>query len=159
VFSRQDDRVTNDGMNLDDQLRRFVYDSVFERGAPPSIAELSTKSVASESEVRAGLARLAAARILVLQPSSGEILMAPPFSAVPTPFLVRTSRHESYASCAWDALGVPVTLREPAQIASACGCCGDAMVLQTDGKATPLGSGVLHFAVPTRHWWDDLVFT
>ena len=33
--------------------------------------------------------------------------MVPPFLAVPTPFLVETSRYTCYANCAWDALGVP----------------------------------------------------
>ena len=102
---------------------------------------------------------MAATRVLVLQQVSGEILMAPPFSAVPTPFLVRTSRHESYANCAWDALGVPVMLGESAVIAGACGCCGEAITLQSDGEATPRGSGVIHFAVPAGRWWEDLVFT
>jgi DNA-binding GntR family transcriptional regulator len=145
--------------NLDNRLRRLVYDTVRERGAPPSVAELSTRTAESQSAVRAALVRLAAARMFVLQPTSGEVLMAPPFSAVPTPFLVRTSLHESYANCAWDALGVPVTLAEPAQIVSACGCCGDAMTLQTDGTTTPRENGVIHFAVPARRWWEDLVFT
>jgi hypothetical protein len=146
-------------MNLDNRLRRLVYDAVRERGVPPSIADLSTRSAESQSAVRAALVRLAAARMLVLQRASGEVLMAPPFSAVPTPFLVRTSLHGSYANCAWDALGVPVTLAEPAQIVSACGCCGDAMEFGTDGTTTPTGDGVLHFAVPARRWWEDLVFT
>ena len=145
--------------NLDNCLRRLVYDTVRERGAPPSIAELSARSAESQTAVRAALVRLAAARMLVLQRASGEVLMAPPFSAVPTPFLVRASLHESYANCAWDALGVPVTLGAPAQIVSACGCCGDAMALQIDGTTTPVGDGVIHFAVPARRWWEDLVFT
>jgi hypothetical protein len=137
----------------------MVYDTVRERGALPSIAELSTRSAESQSAVRVALARLAAARMLVVQRGSGEVLMAPPFSAVPTPFLVRTSLHESYANCAWDALGVPVILGEPAQIISACGCCGDAMTLQADGTTTPMGDGVIHFAIPASRWWEDLVFT
>jgi hypothetical protein len=116
-------------------------------------------AAAQSSEVRASLRQLAAARVLVLQPESGEILMAPPFSAVPTPFLVRTDRHASYANCAWDALGVPVMLSQAAQISASCGCCGESITLHTDGRASPAGSGVIHFAVPARRWWEDLVFT
>lgn len=112
---------------------------------------------ASVSAVRDSLRQLAAARVLVLQPESGEILMAPPFSAVPTPFLVRTTRHTSYANCAWDALGVPVMLQDAAEITTACGCCGESMVLAANTSAA--GRGVMHFAVPARNWWDDLVFT
>ena len=146
-------------MSLDTTLRRHVYGVTLARGRPPTIAELGTLAGASDDDVRDGLRQLATARVLVLQPESGEILMAPPFSAVPTPFLVRTQRHESYANCAWDALGIPVMLGEPAPIDGACGCCGEAMTLHMDGRSAPKGEGVIHFAVPARRWWDDLVFT
>ena len=144
---------------LDSRLRREVYDVCVARGAPPSIAELSLATSASADDVRAGLTRLAAGRILVLQPVSGEILMAPPFSAVPTPFLVETSRQTSYANCAWDALGVPVMLREPAVIRSACGCCGEALTLDIAHNVPPVRDDLIHFAVPAKRWWEDLVFT
>jgi hypothetical protein len=146
-------------VSLDTTLRRHVYGVTLDRGRPPTIAELSALTGAPDAEVRGGLRQLAAARVLVLQPASGEILMAPPFSAVPTPFFVTTSRHQSYANCAWDALGVPVMARVAAQISSACGCCGESMQLQTNGGATPNGDGVIHFAVPAQRWWEDLVFT
>lgn len=58
--------------------------------------------------------------------------MAPPFSAVPTPFAVDTSRHSAYANCAWDALGVPIMLGERARVVTACGCCGEAITLEID---------------------------
>jgi hypothetical protein len=183
-----------DAVSLDASLRRHVYDVTLARGTPPAIGELGAMARASQSDVRKGLLQLAAARVLVLQPESGEILMVPPFSAVPTPFLVRTTRHASYANCAWDALGVPVMLEDAAEITTACGCCGESLTLTADGKApaasrpvanrqeaqfkthegcresasptplhsaptAPAGRGVMHFAVPARHWWDDLVFT
>jgi hypothetical protein len=146
-------------MTLDTSLRKAAYELTLARGRVPSVSELCARCDASETDVRDGLIRLAAARMLVLQPSSGELLMVPPFSAVPTSFLVETFRHSSYANCAWDALGVPVMLNEPAKIATACGCCGESMTLQASADATPLGSGVIHFAVPARRWWDDVVFT
>jgi hypothetical protein len=145
--------------SLDAVLRRDVYAVVLSRGSPPTIAELAAASRASAEDVRASLARLAAARVVVLQPASGEILMAPPFSAVPTSFLVRTRQYDAYANCAWDALGVPVMLGDPAHIISACGCCGEALALHTKHDGAPQGAAVVHFAVPARRWWDDIVFT
>jgi hypothetical protein len=85
--------------------------------------------------------------------------MAPPFSAVPTPFLVETARHVSYANCAWDAIGVPVMLGDPARIASSCGCCGEAVTLDVSPDRPPAGNDVVHFAVPAARWWQDLVYT
>jgi hypothetical protein len=146
-------------VSLDASLRRHVYDVTLARGTPPAIGELGAMAGASEDAVREGLRQLAATRVLVLQPESDEILMAPPFSAVPTPFLVRTTRHASYANCAWDALGVPVMLDDAAEITTACGCCGESLTLTADRRTSPAGRGVMHFAVPARHWWDDLVFT
>lgn len=146
-------------MTLDPAIRGQIYNALKDRGTPPSIAELTATLGVTSREVEDGLRRLAAGRQLVLQPASGEILMAPPFSAVPTPFRVTTTRHSSYANCIWDAFGVPVMLGAAATIATACGCCGEAMTLATDGRAVPGGGGLVHFAVPARHWWDDMVFT
>jgi hypothetical protein len=37
--------------------------------------------------------------------------MANPFSAVPTPFLVRSGDRSWYGNCIWDALGIPAMLQ------------------------------------------------
>jgi alkylmercury lyase-like protein len=146
-------------MDREALLRRRIYDETLATGVPPTIARLADASGQSETEVRGGLQQLAAGRIVVLQPSSGEILMAPPFSAVPTAFLVTTARHTSNANCAWDALGVPIMMRTPGRVRTACGCCGEAMALDVDRDRPPSGSSIVHFAVPAIKWWNDIVFT
>ena len=148
-------RVTN----IENALRKAAYDVTLDRGSPPSVQELAARCGVPEAEVRSGLSHLAAARMVVLQPSSGELLMLPPFSGVPTPFFVQTIAHASYANCAWDALGVPVMLRNVAEISTSCGCCGEAMALHGAPDVPPRGAGVVHFAVPARRWWDDIVYT
>lgn len=146
-------------MGIDTDLRGHVYRITLERGIPPTIAELATTAALSEDDVRRSLERLAKARVLVLQPASGEILMVPPFSAVPTPFLVESARHTAYANCVWDALGMPIMLDQPAHLVSACGCCGESMLVLVDPDLPPDAPGVIHFAVPARRWWEDIVFT
>jgi alkylmercury lyase-like protein len=146
-------------MDFDALLRHRIYTHVTRRGNPPTIAELCASTGAAPDGVRESLGRLAAGRILVLQRDSGEILMAPPFSAVPTPFLVETSRHTCYANCAWDAIGVPIMLREPARLVSSCGCCGAALTLEVQPDRPPSARDVVHFAVPAARWWQDLVYT
>ena len=155
-------------MELDAALRREIYTRTLSTGTPPTIAELADRIGVAATSVRDGLGSLAAGRILVLQPGSGEILMAPPFSAVPTPFLVTADRRDdrgqarpfsSYANCAWDALGVPIMMRTPARVTTACGCCGEAMVLDVDRDQPPSGDAIVHFAVPALQWWKDIVFT
>ena len=107
-------------------------------------------------EIRAALERLASARMLVLR--EGEILMAGPFSAVPTPFRVTTPRFSCFANCIWDALGVAATLQCDVTIDTSCADCGPAMeVAVRDGNV--IGEGLVHFALPARQWWQDIVFT
>ena len=146
-------------MHLPTTLRRRIYDITLARGTPPAIAELARTVTVTEAEIRQGLEQLAAARVLVLQPGSGEILMVPPFSAVPTPFVVETARHATYGNCAWDALGVPIMLRETGRIVSACGCCGESIAFDVSPSQPPRDSYVVHFAVPAARWWHDIVFT
>ena len=141
------------------ELRRHIYDRTLTTGSPPTVAQLAAVAGLDQAEVRDGLQRLAAGRIVVQQPASGELLMVPPFSAVPTPFLVTTKRHTSYANCAWDALGVAVMMGMSARVQTACACCGDAMSLDVHPDRPSAGGEVVHFAVPAARWWHDVVFT
>ena len=146
-------------LNIDDAVRKAIYDTTLQEGVPPTISELAAHVEIAESDARVSLARLASARVIVTQPGTGELLMVPPFSAVPTPFVVHSARHTSFANCVWDALGVPVMMRQRATVESACGCCGESMTIDAFPDQRPQGEGVVHFAVPARHWWDDIVFT
>ena len=104
------------------------------------------------------LERLAAARALVLQSGSREVLMANPFSAVPTPFAVYANDHLYYGNCIWDALGIPAMLNTDARVESSCGCCGESMRLRVAaGNLEPV-RGVVHFAIPAHQWWQDIVY-
>lgn len=114
---------------------------------------------ATRAEVSAALQRLAAAHVLVLQPGSDEILMAAPFSAVPTPFPLTTARQSYYGNCIWDALGAAAMLNEDAVISTACGCCGTSMALAVRGNDLQAPTSFVHFALPAARWWDDIVFT
>src|SRR5215212_5468851 len=100
-------------------------------GAPPLAARLSESMDRPLSEIGASLERLAAARMLVLR--DGEVLMAGPFSAVPTPFRVTTPTFSCYGNCIWDALGIAATLRCDVGIDTSCGDCGAAMHVAVRG--------------------------
>ncbi len=129
------------------------------RGTPPSLAEASDRFFIPLNEIRAAYQRLAAAHVLVLQPESGEILMASPFSAVPTTFLVELEYFSCYGNCIWDALGIPAMLKQDAHIRTACADCGSALNLTiTEGSLGP-AEGIVHFALPARRWWDNIVFS
>jgi hypothetical protein len=68
----------------------------------------------------------------------GYVDIAYPFSASPTPFVVRwPGGVERYACCAMDALGMAPMLGQPVQIRSRCHHCG----MPLHFSATPSGPG------------------
>jgi hypothetical protein len=147
--------------DLDFRVRRYVYGVTLARGRPPLLAETSEYLRVSVSDVRGAFQRLAAGRVLVLQPDTGEILMASPFSAVSTPFFVELAPggYSCFGNCIWDALGIAAMTGRDASIVTACADCGTAMEVQVAGGIVQPTEGLAHFAVPARRWWEDIVFT
>ena len=144
---------------LDWQVRRQVYDVAMHRGHPPLVQEVSRSLKFSPDKVHESLQRLADGRALVLQAGTGEVLMANPFSAVPTPFLVELSAFSCYGNCIWDALGIPAMLRQDARIRTACADCGLTLQLEISDGRIRGDPSLIHFAIPAHHWWDDIVFS
>ena len=140
-------------------LRAATYRFIAHNGHVPKIRELAAALSLSNKQVSAGFRRLANAHILVLQEDSSEILRAAPFWAVPTAFHVRSGKHAWWGSCIWDALGIPALLRRDAHITTACACCDSLMTLSVKNSRVLPASGVAHFAVPARRWYENLVFT
>ncbi len=143
---------------LDKEVRRYVYDHTMREGSPPTAAEAASALSTTSDAVGASFQRLADGHILVLQQGTGEILMANPFSAVPTPFLVRGEGGSWYGNCIWDAMGIPAMLKQDVTIDASCGCCGTAMQLRVFDGSLEEAPGIAHFAIPAAHWWDDIVF-
>ena len=148
-------------MSLDvssDGVRQIIYER-FALGEVPSVGDLAQLLRAPIDGVRSAMRVLADGKALVLQPT-GEILMAAqPFSAVPTAFVIRSDRNEWWGNCIWDALGIPAMLRMSATLRTACQCCGQALSADIENGRVLHGEGVVHFAVPARWWWRDVVFT
>jgi hypothetical protein len=143
---------------LDKVVRFHVYDYVMRKGLLPTIAETSSALARSSDEVSVSFQRLADGHIIVLQKESGEILMANPFSAVPTPFLVKVGDRSYYGNCIWDAMGIPAMLKQNATIEASCGCCSTAINLKVTNGSIGEAHGIAHFAIPAAHWWDDIIF-
>ena len=142
------------------RARAFLFTHLRQTGQAPTLKETASGLDCELDAVKLVFAELARTGTLVLDGESGEIWRAAPFCAVPTEFEVRTSSGVRYrATCAWDAFGVPAALGESGEIRSSCACCNQPMTLTTGPFGVAGNSGVVHFAVPTRHWYDDLVFT
>ena len=151
--------MENTGASIDLIVRHYVYDHAMLEGLPPTTVETALALSCTLDEVQASFKRLAAAHIFVLQKETGEILMANPFSAVPTPFRVRVGSLTFFGNCIWDAMGIPAMLKQEAVIQASCSCCGTAMSLKITGNSLEPAPGLAHFAVPAAQWWDNIVFT
>lgn len=141
---------------LDADVRRVIYDLTIRNGSTPAAAGVAAELGADESDVRDAFHRLAEAHILVLD--GDAIRMAAPFSGVPTSFVVRANGISYYANCIWDALGVSPMLKTDSTIETTCPDCAMPLELRVQGDAV-IGEGIVHFAVPAREWWNDIVFT
>jgi len=73
---------------MDAEVRRVVYETAMRSGRVPRAEEIASELAVGQSEIVDVLRRLSDAHILVLRRDRNEILMAMPFSAVPTPFVV-----------------------------------------------------------------------
>jgi len=145
------------------RVRVRLYQLFLEFGRCPCKAELAADLGCSAPDIAEAYHELAAAHALVLQPASGEVLMANPLSAVPTPFAVETQgptgQRTWYGNCIWDALGVIAMLNSDGSVLASCGCCGESITVGVhNGEVSSHPPGVVHFALPARRWWDDIVF-
>jgi hypothetical protein len=143
--------------DLDASVRLAVYRTIVEEGRPPTPVELAGTLGLGVPDVEASLRRLAEEHALVLAPGSPYVWMAPPFSAIPTPFDVAVGERRYFANCIWDALGVPACLHEDATIRTTCPDCAEPLTLEVREDSLGASSGaLLHFAIPAARWWEDI---
>ena len=140
-------------------VRRLTYGLFVELGRAPAAQEVAERHDVPRAAVEAAWRRLHDAHALVLDPGTGTILMANPFSAVPTPHRVRAGGRWWFANCAWDAFGICAALGADGRIETTCPDCGDALAV-TVADQRPSEPGLcFHCLVAARHWWEDIVFT
>jgi alkylmercury lyase len=144
---------------FDQQVRTSVYEAIFTQGGIPSVAATAVGLTRAPDEVAAAFRRLAQGHVLVLQPGSDEILMAAPFSAVPTAFPVEAGGRVYWGNCVWDALGILAMLQRDGRVLASCGDCNASIILTVRDGIIVDSSGVGHFSVAAKHWWDNIVFT
>jgi len=148
-----------DGSSFDTDVRVRLFRQFVASGEPPTAEDLAAGMQRPVAEVRAALERLAAGKAIVLQPESREVLMANPLCAVPTPFRVRSQGRSFFGACVWDAMGIAAMLGTDAVLDTSCGCCGEALAMTFRGGEALAAEGVVHFAIPARQWWENIVFT
>jgi hypothetical protein len=144
--------------DFDGRLRLFVYRHLLTRERCPTVAEMARGLRTSAAKVRASLARLSESHAFMTQ-ENGELWRAAPFSCIPTGFPVTVGRKSWFGNCIWDALGIPAMMKKDARVGASCGCCNFDMPVEIRGGKIRSGDGIIHIAVPARHWYKDVVFT
>ena len=150
-------------MDRDLRVKLAVYGHFAETGRRPSLDAIADRVGIAVPDVLDAYRQLRTQRVLVLEADGESIQMAPPFSGVATQHVVDAGGVSYFANCAWDALGIPAALRQPANVHSRCEQSMEPLHL-TVGPVGPEGTEasagwLFHCAVPAAHWWEDIVFT
>lgn len=141
------------------EVRLHIFGEAAETGRVPQPPEIAAALGRLQSEVEQALRQLAADKVLILAPNNGNIWAANPFCAVTSPFRVEARGRTYWGICIWDALGIAAALGTDAVIRSSCGDCSEPMQLEVKEGQLARSEGVIHFAVPAHHWWDNIGFT
>ena len=142
----------------DIELRNATYRRFAELGRAPAAAEVAALTNWSEAEVRDAWRRLHDGHALVLD-AAGEIRMANPFAAQPTPFRVEAAGTSWYANCAWDAFGIGAALHVDSVISAECADCHAPLQIEVRDGRPEREDLVFHVLVPAISWWQDIGFT
>ena len=147
--------------DLQQRIRIFIYTDLADRGAPPTASDIARKMSISSAEARTALDGLARNREVILDPSTHEIWMAGPFSAVPTRYRVHGAQASWWANCGWDMLGIPAALEQSVRIDATCADCDEPMSLDVDRDSGPTAddAAIVHILLPAREWYADIGFT
>jgi|SRR6187399_92135 len=146
-------------MDLDTRIKLAIYRHFAETGRGPTPEIVAERALADVADVVLGYARLRAQRVLALATDGVSIVMAPPFSGVPTPHVVTVGDVRYFANCAWDALGIPAALHRRGEVASRCEQSREPLLLRVGIDGPEPSSWLFHSLVPAAKWWDDIVFT
>jgi len=135
----------------DREIRNRTYALFVELGRAPTAEEVGPGT-------HEAWRRLHDQHAVVLD-AHGELLMANPFSAVPTRYRVRVDGRDWYGNCAWDAIGICAALHADGRIETTCPDCEELIAFAIRNERPDVESLLFHCLVPAAHWWDDIVFT
>lgn len=141
------------------EIRLFVYRYFIERERPPTLAETARRFGLSDEGARAAYALLHDEHLLFVDAASGAVRMANPLSALPTAYRITVGERRYYASCAWDALGVPAMLHADARITARDPLSDEPLRFAIERGRLTTEAGWVHVPLPPRDWYRDQVHT
>jgi alkylmercury lyase-like protein len=148
------------GLNEGDlRLRNVTYAMFVELGRAPLAGEVAPRAGLAADQVLGGWRRLHDAHTLVLNPAGVGLMMANPFSAVPTGHRVEAAGRWWYANCAWDAFGILGALHGDGRIETTCPDCGDVIHISVVAAKPDVTDLLFHTLMPAPRWRDEISFT
>lgn len=144
---------------LDLNVRHFVYQQFVLNCRPPTFNETATALDLAPDLALSIFQRLHDNHFFFLDPGTTNIRIANPLSAVPTQFIVQAGQLSYWATCAWDMLGIPAMLHSDAVIRAQYADTLEDVLITVSGGQIEHPGGVVHFPLPVRQWYDDLILT
>lgn len=142
------------------RIRLFIYEFVVRLDRCPTLNEIAEEAQLTPWAAQQVLQRLETVHsAIVLSPGSGNLWLADPFAALPTPFPVVAGEHHWFGMCVWDALGILVVADVDGNAPTTCPMSGQQLDLRVEKGRLVHSDGVAHFAVPAADWWKDIGFT
>ena len=148
---------------MDEQLnwniRAFVYRYFSDTTRAPGVDETAAHFALTREGAASAYEALHERHAFFLNPGTHDILMANPFSGIETPFRVHANGKIYFANCAWDSLGIPIALHSDADVEAVCAQSGERIMLRVRDGQVSESDVLVHFLVPFKRWYDDLVHT
>lgn len=125
------------------RMSRRILRMFLDRGGPIPVQDIVSASEDSAGSVHQTLTALDDDDLILIR--DGQIDVAYPFSASPTPFVVRLAEgRERYACCAMDALGIAPMVGQRIEIRSRCHHCGEPLQFPVDPQGPgPRAEGIM----------------
>ncbi|CAF0817350.1 unnamed protein product [Adineta steineri] len=148
-------------MNLNlSSLHHILLRGIVENGYAPPIETLSIDFQRTKQDIIQCLKDLEEYHGVVLHPKTSEVWIIHPFSLSPTNFWVETSKCQWWGNCAWCSLGIAAILNEDVTITTT--LAGESKQIKIhikNGQIITDQCLFIHFPIPMKNAWDNVVFT
>jgi Alkylmercury lyase len=141
------------------RIHHVIMRAFMDTSAAPSIGDLGAALNMDRAEVVEHLHALRDYHGVVLHPHSDEIWAAHPFSAAPTSFWVTAGSRSWWGNCAWCSLGIAALVDSDVTISTSLGAEGRPTTLHLREGRVVETDFVVHFPIPMRQAWDNVVYT
>ena len=149
--------------DLNKDVRKFIYDHLFSFAIPPTLEKIMIKFKKDREEIIKALVSLHNDHLIVFDQKINKIMIAHPFSGIPTSFVVKSSQDRKYyATCAWDSIALHFTLEDDIEVESYCHYCNNEIRLILSNNQIVLNipeETTIHFQEHAGKWWDDIIDT